>query len=113
VLYSRNHTGPPNALVLVGTAPDSYLRGTSTPALNSWTHVAATYDGATLRIYANGVLQASKAVSGAITTSTGALRIGGDSVWGEWFAGLIDDVRVYNRALTATELQTDMNTPVG
>ena len=45
--------------------------------------------------------------------STGALRLGGNGIWGEWFAGLIDDVRVYNRALTAAEIQTDMNTPVG
>ncbi len=40
------------------------------------------------------------------------LRIGGNSVWGEYFAGLIDEVRVYNRALTAAEIQQDMQTPV-
>jgi hypothetical protein len=33
-------------------------------------------------------------------------------MWGEYFAGLIDDVRVYNRALSAAEITTDMNTPV-
>jgi hypothetical protein len=111
-LYGLTDSGPPSAHVLVGNPPDTYLRGTTAPPLNSWTHVAATYDGTTLRVYANGVQQASKAVSGAIDTSTGALRIGGNSIWGEWFAGLIDDVRVYNRALTTTELQTDMTTSV-
>lgn len=40
------------------------------------------------------------------------LRIGGHSVWGEYCAGLIDEVRVYNRALTAAEVATDMNTAV-
>ena len=35
---------------------------------------------------------------GAISTSTGALRIGGNVLWGEYFQGLIDEVRVYNRA---------------
>ena len=45
-------------------------------------------------------------------TSTGVLRIGGNNVWAEWFAGLIDEVRVYNRALTATEIQADMNRAV-
>ena len=112
-LYAATDTGPPSAHVLVGNPPDTYLRGSSAPPLNSWTHIAATYDGTTLRVYANGVQQASKAVSGAITTANGALRIGGDAVWGEYFAGLIDDVRVYNRALSTNELQTDMSTPVG
>ena len=44
--------------------------------------------------------------------STGALRIGGNDVWGEWFAGRIDEVRVYDRALSAAEIGTDMTTPV-
>src|SRR5207248_9607110 len=39
-------------------------------------------------------------------------RIGGDSVWGEYFDGLIDEVRIYNSALSQSEIQTDMNTPV-
>jgi hypothetical protein len=40
------------------------------------------------------------------------LQIGGNTVWGEYFAGLIDDVRIYNRALTAAEISNAMNTPV-
>jgi Concanavalin A-like lectin/glucanases superfamily len=51
-------------------------------------------------------------VSGALVTSTGALRIGGNSVWGEFFQGRIDEVRVHNRALSATEIQTIMNLPL-
>ena len=47
-----------------------------------------------------------------MSASTGALRIGGNDTWGEWFGGLIDDLRIYNRALTPAEVQTDMNTPV-
>ena len=54
----------------------------------------------------------SLAVTGAITTSTGALRIGGNSIWGEYFSGLIDEVRIYNRALIAAQIQQDMATPV-
>src|SRR4029078_9509997 len=48
-----------------------------------------------------------------ITTSTGVLRIGGNGIWPEWFAGLIDEVRIYNRALTAGEIQRDLQTAVG
>ena len=40
------------------------------------------------------------------------LRIGGNAIWGEYFNGLIDEVRVYNRALTATEIQGDMDRSV-
>ena len=47
-----------------------------------------------------------------MSASTGALRIGGNATWGEWFGGLIDDVRIYRRALSAAEIQTDMNAAV-
>ena len=55
---------------------------------------------------------ASAAYSGTIGTSSGPLRIGGNSLWGEYFQGTIDEVRIYNRALTALEIQTDMVTPL-
>jgi hypothetical protein len=70
-----------------------------------------TYDLTTIRLYVNGSLAASTATTGGVTTSTGPLRIGGNSVWGEYFAGLIDDVRVYNRALSAVEIGADMSRP--
>jgi hypothetical protein len=88
-------------------------QGTSQLPVNTWTHLAATYDGAVLRIYLNGTLAGSLNQSGAINVSDGALRIGGNSIWGEWFSGLIDEVRVYNRALSQAEIQSDMDTPVG
>ena len=81
--------------------------------LNVWSHLAATFDGSVVRLYVNGVLGGSVVVAGSIPASTGVLRIGGNSIWGEWFAGLIDEVRVYNRALTQTEIQNDLQTPVG
>src|SRR5207302_867016 len=62
--------------------------------------------------YANGVQVASKSQTGTITSSTSALRIGGNSVWGEYFKGLIDEVRVYNTALTVAQVQADMTTAV-
>ena len=74
--------------------------------------MAGTYDGSTLRLFVNGGQVASTAMSGAIAPSTGPLRIGGNSLWGEYFQGRIDEVRIYNRALTTAEIQADMNTPV-
>ena len=77
------------------------LYGTSALPLNTWSHLAATYDGATLRLYVNGVQVASQAVTAPIGTSTGALTIGGDALYGQYFAGRIDEVRIYNTALSA------------
>jgi hypothetical protein len=85
----------------------------SAPATNTWTHLAGTYDGTTLKLYKNGTLIASQVRAGSIAVGTGPVKIGGNAAWGEWFAGQIDDVRIYNTALTAAQIATDMNTPVG
>ena len=62
----------------------------------AWSYLALTYDGATLRLYVNGTLVGSQARTGAIATSTNPLQIGGDGLYGQYFAGLIDEVRIYN-----------------
>ncbi len=109
-LYATNNASAPAGYAHVAT--DTPATGTAAVPLNAWTHLALTYDGAALRLYVNGALVRTTALSGAIVTSTSALRIGGNSVWGEYFMGLIDEVRVYNRALTASDIQTDMATPI-
>ena len=77
--------------------------------VNTWTHLAATYNGTSLALYVNGVQAGQLLIARLDRASTGALRIGGNAIWGEWFQGDIDEVRIYNRALTATEIQADMN----
>jgi hypothetical protein len=81
--------------------------------VNTWSHLAATFDGGTVRLFVNGIQVASQAQSTPLTTSTGPLSIGGTTAYGEYFQGRIDEVRVYSRALSASELQADMNTPLG
>jgi hypothetical protein len=81
--------------------------------LNTWSHLAATYDGAQIRVYVNGALAGSQAVTGALETNGNAIRIGANTYAGESFQGHIDEVRIYNRALSQAEIQTDMNTPLG
>jgi hypothetical protein len=89
------------------------VTGTAAPALNTWTHLAATYDGTTIRLYVNGVQNATAAQTGSLTASPGgALRLGGNSLWSEWFAGQLDDVRIYDTVLTSAQIQADMGTPV-
>jgi len=95
-----------------GRAGLNKLYGTATLPINAWTHIATTYDGATLRFYVNGAQVSSAGVSGGITTSANPLQIGGDAIYGQYFRGVIDEVRIYSRALSPLEIQTDMNTPI-
>lgn len=82
----------------------------SYPAINEWHHVAATYDGFIMKIYLDGVLKATKVISGAIITNTDALTIGTQAGYsGEFFQGSLDEVRVWNRALTECEINNNMS----
>jgi hypothetical protein len=83
-----------------------------TPALNTWYHIVATWDGTTNRIYINGVERANSTTahnSGAVET----LSIGTYESNFEFWNGLIDDVRIYNRALTASEVLSIFNSVSG
>src|SRR6478735_4563038 len=107
---STNASRPDAGMIAGGSYADAV--GTSALAANTWTYLTETYDGSTLRLYVNGTQVASVAHTGAIATSTNALQIGGDTIYSQYFAGLIDEVRIYNVALTAAQIQTDMTTPV-
>jgi glucose/arabinose dehydrogenase len=108
-LYAATVSSRPSGQVYVGGERDA--RATAGLPTNAWSHLATTYDGTTLRLYVNGTQTATLAVSGAAAVSTGPLKLGGNAIWAEWFAGLMDDVRIYDRALSAAEIQTDMNRP--
>jgi glucose/arabinose dehydrogenase/PKD repeat protein len=107
------NTGTNRASVEVATGANLDVRSATPLAVNTWTHLAGTYDGATLRLYVNGTQVSSRSATGAITASGSPLRIGGNTIWGEYFDGLIDEVRIYTRALSQSEIQADMNAPVG
>ena len=107
---SSNASRPDAGMIAGGSYADAF--GTSALPANTWSYLTETYDGTTLRLYVNGTQVASTAHTGAIATSTNPLQIGGDSLYGQNFAGLIDEVRVYNTALTATQIQTDQATSV-
>ena len=79
--------------------------------VNVWSHLAATFDGKTVKLYINGELVASQPQGTPLTTSTGTFQIGGSS-YGEFFNGWLDEIRIYNRALSAAEIQSTMNAPL-
>jgi hypothetical protein len=110
-LYANDSTSRPAGQVNTG-GNDASAIGPSALPLNTWSHLATSYDGTALTLFVNGVQVGSRAWSGAIVTSTGRLRIGGNGVWGQYFKGRIDEVRIYGRPLTGPEIQQDMQTPL-
>jgi glucose/arabinose dehydrogenase len=112
-LNASNSNGPllPSGGGTFG-ATTAYVSGSTASPVGVWTHVALTYDGATLKLYVNGVLANSQARTGTIQSGTNPLWIGGNSPYGEYFQGLIDELRIYNRALTQAEIQADMTTRI-
>jgi hypothetical protein len=109
-LYASSDNDRPAASVSTEGYGDA--RGASQLPANAWRHLAMTYDGSTLRLYLDGVQAASTAVVGPLPTSAGALTIGGNAVWDEWFQGRIDELRVYRGVLDQAAIQADMTAPV-
>lgn len=76
---------------------------TETLPLNDWVHVAGTYDGTTYRLYVNGNLVGSAPGSlGAVNTDV--LKIGGSGGC-NYFGGMLDEIAIYNRALSDDEVR--------
>jgi hypothetical protein len=78
-----------------------------------WSHLAVTYDGTMLRLFVNGDEVSSRATSGLILKTPDPLWIGGNHPYGEFFEGLIDEVRIYDRALSRSAVRAEMSTPIG
>jgi hypothetical protein len=89
---------------------------TGTLHLNVWYHVAATFDGANMKLYVNGVLKKTKVFHGTIVSSTFKVKLGRladinqpGSVSPRFWSGKMDEVRIWHRALTQSEISANMN----
>jgi hypothetical protein len=76
-------------------------------SVNNWHHIVATYDGAVLRLYRNTVLASTANSTGNITNQSATLTIG--TRGGQRFDGKIGIARIYNKALSAAEIQQNFN----
>lgn len=72
--------------------------------LSTWQHIAATYDGTTVRFYVDGTERGTCNNVGSVGTDTSDVKIGNDDTLTTAFDGYIDDVRVYSRALSRNEI---------
>lgn len=97
-----------------GDDPNSVTTSGLGLPMAAWSHVCGTYDGANLKIYVNAVLKGTKARAGTITDSTQQLSFGTyqTGTADTFFKGSEDDVRIYARALTSSDIQTIYNNEV-
>jgi hypothetical protein len=93
------------------------VAGTTVLATGTWYHVAATYDGATWKLYVNGTLDGELAVGQPVATGSSvaaslasALRLDGTA--GGFFDGAVDEVRVWDYARTAAEIYSTINSKI-
>ncbi len=97
---------------VLGSTDDTGFHGVRAPvgsdlADGQWLHLVGTHDGTTWRLYRNGVAIASQAdAKGSVLVNDGDWAIGSTgSGWADHFAGAIDEVAIYKRALSAAEVK--------
>ncbi len=108
-LLSVNDTTPTTGLLrfrLDNTTPTERSIDQGATVTNVWTHIAGVYDGTTMRLYKDGVEVGNTAQTGNIRTGAHAVWIGANppNVADRPFTGFIDDVRIYDKALTAAQV---------
>ncbi len=118
-IVDKGHPGA-NDAYMIDTLPRGNLRvitgrggfvlDTVLP-LNSWSHVALTYDGAALRLYLDGKLLQQVQASGPLSITDLPLHIGADAAGGSQFAGVMNDVMLWKRALSVEDIQKYMTQP--
>jgi large repetitive protein len=99
-------TGRPFLRFNQAASLDTYRVNATTilPTNGTWAHVAGTYDGTTMRVYVNATQEGTLTTSPTITTNNIALGLGAEGGGFRPLDGAIDDLRIYNRALSATEI---------
>ena len=88
----------------------SGITGTTTIGTGEWHHFAMTFDGTTLRMYLDGLLEASSNIS--ISSATGNYQIGCNKGRSIFFEGKLDELRFWSATRTQAEIQDNMYTSV-
>ncbi len=81
------------------------VTGTAIIPLNAWTHICGVYNGTQATLFTNGSLDGLSAESLVLTTESGSFEIGKWVLGTNYFPGTIDDVRIYNNALTSDQIR--------
>lgn len=103
----------PAGFVFDNEEEESTVEGSGPISPKAWSYLALASDGEHLRLYVNGELAGTSSVVAA-AGGKGPLQIGGDLPWEEdSFKGVIDNLRLYNRNLSAEEIKKDQGRAVG
>ena len=107
-LYTRQN-GPLITFEYYVGGTDYYIITNGAAPINQWSFVVGTYDGTSLRVYINGVLQTNQSASqppadSSIDSNANPIVLAKPGYYGGYLTGSLDDVRIYNRALSQTEI---------
>jgi Concanavalin A-like lectin/glucanases superfamily/HYR domain/Metallo-peptidase family M12 len=105
-----NYPGSDGRLAFVLNSGTPIAKSTTTSwNAGQWYHVAATYDGATMRLYINGIMEGSTPSVFVPNNSTSPVQFGGNTTQNYWFPGALDDIRFYGNPLSAASILDVMN----
>jgi Concanavalin A-like lectin/glucanases superfamily len=89
---------------------ESCLAAPTKAVVGQWSHLVLTRSGSLMTLYVNGQSVATSTFAGSLTTTTGMLSIGrAGGVASRYFAGSVDEVSVYNKALSASRVLAHYN----
>ncbi|MEI7620398.1 MAG: LamG-like jellyroll fold domain-containing protein [Candidatus Falkowbacteria bacterium] len=103
-LYEDLYSGWRATLNLQSGSGASIGWSSGRPIIGAWYHLAMTYDGSMFRLYVNGSEASSTPMTGAIKVNNRLVCIGSDCGLQKFFNGRIDEVAIYNRALSSAEI---------
>lgn len=111
--YAPTNNGRGLRFFMVGGASVTFsVTVSNVLVLNTWNHVAGTFDNGIMKLYVNGTAVATAtAPFTSFPGNTNEITIGEDPsiVTPEYFNGMIDDIRIWNTVRTATDIATNMN----
>jgi uncharacterized repeat protein (TIGR03806 family) len=112
ILGATRSSGGTNRLSFFAGNPDSTVSGVTPINSGNWTHIAVTRSGTNgeIRLYVNGVLDATGTGGANLLIANPVINIGGNTLDGRYFQGLIDDVRIYSRVLSGAEVASLVST---
>ena len=106
---TTDSSSKPVCSIYYSAAFNDATAGSTVLTLSAWNHVMCTYDGANIKTYLNGVLVGTTANTNNITAASSILYMGQNSSNAQRVTGQLDDLRVYNNALTAPQIKSLMN----
>jgi prepilin-type N-terminal cleavage/methylation domain-containing protein len=101
--YISTHNGTIATHSTLVSSLQKTTNGSTALSANNWYHITGTFDGATVKVYVNGVLDGSGNYPG-IDGVSGNLCIGAHACNSYWTTGKVDEVKLFNRALSASEI---------